>query len=74
MAVLHFADEQPTNPHRPEHHTENTVVYTGTHDNDTTVGWGSVRCRTSCAMRWPLRPALRSFPFRTLWGSAARHG
>ena len=40
MAVLHFADEQPTNPHRPEHHTENTVVYTGTHDNDTTVGWG----------------------------------
>ena len=40
MAVLHFADEQPMNPHRPEHHTENTVVYTGTHDNDTTVGWG----------------------------------
>lgn len=40
MAVLHFADEQPMNPHRPEHHTTNTVVYTGTHDNDTTVGWG----------------------------------
>jgi len=40
MAVLHFADGSPTNPHRPEHHTEHTVVYTGTHDNDTTVGWG----------------------------------
>ena len=34
----------------------------------------SVRCRTSCAMPLPLRPALPSFRFRTSWGSAARHG
>jgi 4-alpha-glucanotransferase len=40
MVVLQFAfDGSPDNPHLPEHHRENAVVYTGTHDNDTTVGW-----------------------------------
>jgi 4-alpha-glucanotransferase len=40
MVVLQFAfDGSPDNPHLPEHHPENAVVYTGTHDNDTTVGW-----------------------------------
>jgi 4-alpha-glucanotransferase len=32
MHVLQFAP-------RVDHHRENAVVYTGTHDNDTTVGW-----------------------------------
>jgi 4-alpha-glucanotransferase len=27
------------NPHRPENHVELLVVYTGTHDTDTAVGW-----------------------------------
>jgi 4-alpha-glucanotransferase len=40
MHVLQFAfDGSPANPHRPENHRENAVVYTGTHDNDTAVGW-----------------------------------
>jgi 4-alpha-glucanotransferase len=40
MVVLHFAlGHDPTNPHRPENHQEQSVVYTGTHDNDTTLGW-----------------------------------
>ena len=40
MKVLQFAyDGDPENPFLPEHHSENCVVYTGTHDNDTTVGW-----------------------------------
>jgi 4-alpha-glucanotransferase len=40
MVVLQFAfDGTPDNPHLPEHHRHNSVVYTGTHDNDTTVGW-----------------------------------
>jgi 4-alpha-glucanotransferase len=26
----------------PDHYLENTIVYTGTHDNDTTVGWLSL--------------------------------
>jgi 4-alpha-glucanotransferase len=40
MAVLQFAfDSDATNPHLPAHHVPNQVVFTGTHDNDTAVGW-----------------------------------
>jgi len=40
MVVLQFAlGEDPTNPHLPRNHEEQSVVYTGTHDNDTTLGW-----------------------------------
>jgi 4-alpha-glucanotransferase len=40
MLVLQFAfDGRADNPYRPENHVENAVVYTGTHDNDTTRGW-----------------------------------
>ncbi len=39
MLVLHFAFESDDNQLQPHHHTEHNIVYTGTHDNDTTVGW-----------------------------------
>lgn len=40
MRVLQFAfDGLPGNPHLPERHTEDCVCYTGTHDNDTSLGW-----------------------------------
>ncbi|MGE5691861.1 MAG: 4-alpha-glucanotransferase [Pseudomonadota bacterium] len=40
MHVLQFGfDDDPNNPHRPQAHRENGVVYTGTHDNDTARGW-----------------------------------
>ncbi len=40
MKVLQFAfDGDPGNPHLPAHHAKHSVVYTGTHDNDTTLGW-----------------------------------
>jgi len=40
MVVLQFAlGGDPTNPHLPGNHEVNAVVYTGTHDNDTTRGW-----------------------------------
>lgn len=40
MNVLQFAfDYDYENTHLPEHYVENSVVYTGTHDNDTTRGW-----------------------------------
>ncbi|HEX2895076.1 MAG TPA: 4-alpha-glucanotransferase [Marmoricola sp.] len=40
MKILQFAfDGSPDNPYLPGHHGEQSVVYTGTHDNDTTVGW-----------------------------------
>ena len=32
-------DGNPWNIYLPENYPENCVVYTGTHDNDTTVGW-----------------------------------
>ena len=40
MAVLQFAfDHHADNPHKPENVQPDTVYYTGTHDNDTTLGW-----------------------------------
>ncbi|MFM6369508.1 MAG: 4-alpha-glucanotransferase, partial [Dolichospermum sp.] len=43
MKVLQFAfGSDPGNPFLPFNYTRNAVVYTGTHDNDTTVGWFNV--------------------------------
>lgn len=40
MSILQFGfDEFEDNPHKPQNIKEDTVVYTGTHDNDTTKGW-----------------------------------
>ena len=39
MKVMQFAFDSDDNPDLPEHHVENCVVYTGTHDNNTTLGW-----------------------------------
>jgi 4-alpha-glucanotransferase len=39
MKVLQFAFDEDDSVHLPHHHTPRSVVYTGTHDNDTTVGW-----------------------------------
>ena len=37
MRILQFGFNEP--PHLPHNYERNTCVYTGTHDNDTTVGW-----------------------------------
>lgn len=74
MLILQFAfDGSPHNPYLPHRHDPLEVVYTGTHDNDTTVGWyrtldDATRARvdaylghSSEAMPWPLiRAALAS--------------
>jgi 4-alpha-glucanotransferase len=43
MRVLQFAfgafETDATDPYLPHNFDHNTAVYTGTHDNDTTVGW-----------------------------------
>lgn len=40
MKILQFAfDGEAKNPYLPYKHLENCVVYTGTHDNDTSLGW-----------------------------------
>lgn len=44
MNVLHFAfDGDATNNYLPHNHVANSVTYTATHDNQTTVGWWQSR-------------------------------
>ena len=47
MSVLQFAfdDDNKDNPHKPENITFDRVVYTGTHDNNTTKGWWNYKKR-----------------------------
>ena len=50
MVVLQFAlGDDPTNPHLPQNHEEQSVVYTGTHDNDTTTRLVGVADRRGAA-------------------------
>jgi 4-alpha-glucanotransferase len=74
MLILQFAfSGNADNPYLPHNHAETEVVYTGTHDNDTTMGWYATldaAARTQLhdylgqpgePMPWPLvRAALRS--------------
>ncbi len=41
MKVLHFAfgEEKKENPYLPFNHNSHSIVYTGTHDNNTSKGW-----------------------------------
>ena len=40
MCILHFAfDRDPNNLYLPHNIEKNSVIYTGTHDNNTTIGW-----------------------------------
>ncbi|WP_411279064.1 4-alpha-glucanotransferase [Gemmatimonas sp.] len=39
MAILQFAFSDPASEFMPHRYVREVVVYTGTHDNDTTVGW-----------------------------------
>jgi 4-alpha-glucanotransferase len=84
MVVLHWAfGGGRDNPHRLENHREQQVVFTGTHDNDTTAGWFRTltpreRERTgldTARPAWSLvelalssRPALALMPAQDLLG------
>jgi 4-alpha-glucanotransferase len=41
MVVLQFGfgSDDPANVHTPSNHQPDTIVYSGTHDNDTVLGW-----------------------------------
>ncbi len=68
MKILQFAfGSGSENPYLPHNCVPNSVIYTGTHDNDTTLGWykncdSTVReiaddylgCRAGDDMPWPL--------------------
>jgi 4-alpha-glucanotransferase len=78
MKVLQFAfSTDAQNVYLPHHYTQNFVVYTGTHDNNTTAGWYDEKatpqerayfCRylrtTGCEAAWSL--------IELAWGSVAR--
>ncbi|XP_002978989.2 4-alpha-glucanotransferase DPE1, chloroplastic/amyloplastic [Selaginella moellendorffii] len=79
MVVLHFAfGNNPTNPHILHNHEVDQVVYPGTHDNDTSVGWWSkaseedkekarsyLRLEDEDAVSWELMRAAFSSVART---------
>lgn len=46
MKILQFAfgDDYPNGSYLPHNHVRNCVVYTGTHDNNTIVGWWNNEC------------------------------
>ena len=62
MKVMQFGfSGEPENPHLLHMHTRDSVVYTGTHDNDTTVGWfenlePAVRTRVLSYLGHPVDP------------------
>lgn len=64
MRVLQFAFEgNSQNPHLPHNYSRHCVVYTGTHDNDTTVGWFQTRGsgRVAQSMLRQRRAAVRRY-------------
>jgi 4-alpha-glucanotransferase len=76
MRVLQFAfGGDSTNPHLPHNAQPNTVIYTGTHDNDTTAGWwaSSPRDQKSKARRYA--PGIATDPawdlIRLAWASVS---
>ena len=64
MHVLQFAfDGDEQNPHLPRNHEEQGVAYTGTHDNDTALGWYSSLSAENLQQVWDvLGSARRSMP------------
>ena len=80
MVVLQFALDAATRRTRtcPENHEEQSVVYTGTHDNDTTRGWwdslDEERARRWTEHRPGTRPAwaLIEVAFASARGSRSR--
>jgi 4-alpha-glucanotransferase len=74
--VLQFAfDGDPTNVHLPHNYSVDTVVYSGTHDNETTRGWYDNLSRESrhrvwsdlgrpAGESWDVAPALLALALR----------
>ena len=77
MRVLQFGfDGSPDNPHLPYEHVRECVAYTGTHDNDTTLGWytslpAPVRARVDALFEIPPASMPRAL-VRAALGSVAR--
>lgn len=76
MRILQFAfDSDETNEFLPHHYPIRCVAYTGTHDNDTTLGWWKSAPREEVAfarryLEFDDTDPVGAF-LDTLWGSAA---
>ena len=79
MRVLQFGfnPKNEDNDHLPHNYVENSIAYTGTHDNDTIMGWAKENkaaaavakkyCRANCFFA-PLNKAM----IKTLYASASK--
>ena len=78
MAVAQFAfDGKPDNPHLPANAVPRSVAYTGTHDNDTTVGWygglsDEQRAEVQRALQLAAPPRVPEFLIDAVYDSAAQ--
>lgn len=77
MKVLQFAfdDHNPANPFLPHNFIPRAVVYTGTHDNDTTLGWYTSAAEGVQAMARRYLPLIDQNPpwqlIQFAWASVA---
>ena len=63
MRVLQFAfSGEDTNSHLPRNYNGNCVSYTGTHDNDTTLGWYQNASEEERSLADSLFPATNELP------------
>jgi 4-alpha-glucanotransferase len=77
MRVLQFAfGGDSSNPHLPHNAVPNTVMYTGTHDNDTTAGWWASAPKDQRARARRYAPAIEKDPswemIRLAWSSVSQ--
>lgn len=77
MRVLQFAfGGDSANPHLPHNAVPNSVIYTGTHDNDTTAGWWRSALKDQKAKARRYAPGLeKDVPWelvRLAWASVSR--
>ena len=69
MRVLQFAfDGDRGNPHLPHHYTHNCVAYTGTHDNDTSLGWYNTRSDAERGRLWNCLRRSSGEDGEAVWG------
>ena len=76
MRVLQFAfGGGPDNPFLPHNYVRNAVAYTGTHDNDTSVGWFASLGKTQRKQATDYAPGIDADPagalMRLAWASVA---
>jgi 4-alpha-glucanotransferase len=75
MRIFQFGFGSPQDPFLPHNYVRNCVAYTGTHDNDTVLGWYKTAPKTEQKLaRKYLDTTARNLPWtmiRSLWASVA---